>query len=75
MDVTLSPGAFINLGDEQGRRTLPDDPGFACTLTRGATLLCLRIPTDQDSQSVFKVSVAKPVGSDDECFKDSEPHF
>jgi hypothetical protein len=75
MNVALSPGASLTLNDERGRRFLSDDPGFACTVQQGGVLLCLRIPTDQADQSVFKVSAAQRAASDDDCFANSNPHL
>lgn len=74
MNVVLSPGATFRFSDSLGRRPTPDDPGFSCVLKNGSRLLCLELPTDQRTRSVFLVSQARSTSSSEHCFARSDPH-
>lgn len=75
MNRHLKAGAVFKFNTDIGSRTNPDDPGFACVLSRAGRLACLHIPTDQSSRSGFRVTDSAPVSSAVACLASSDPHL
>lgn len=72
---TIPPHAGFAFSDNLGERVLGDDPGFACLIRAGdGRLMCLQLPTDQSSRTVFRVSQARPIDSLPTCVRHSDPH-